>query len=74
MRDVIVAAYFTKRLSAAPRTTVRTNRRSAVCAFRDSRVAARRTYVAITVFMLNLTVDVASATYEHDTKSKQSTY
>ena len=56
MRDVVVTAYLTKRLSTTPRSTVGTNRRSALSAFCHGTVAARRTCIAVAIHMLDLAV------------------
>jgi len=48
MSDVVVIAEFAERISAALRTAVIADRRSAVGTFSHGRLAARRTYFAVT--------------------------
>ncbi len=54
VRDVVVTADFTKRLPAAPGTTVGTNRGPAVCTLCNGTIAARRLYVAVTEYVFDL--------------------
>src|SRR6266852_4545912 len=51
MSDVVVVARFAERIPAALLLASRTNRRSAVSAFRNGTVAAGRTYVAVTRYI-----------------------
>jgi hypothetical protein len=53
MGYVEIAAHFTKRLSAAPCSTVSTDRRSAVGTLRNRTIAARCACVAVAIHMLD---------------------